>query len=226
MSLKKKLVAFTGAGMSVESGLKTFRGHGGLWEGHAVQDVATPDAWAKDPAMVLRFYNERFNQLKKAEPNRGHRILHELETIFDVTIITQNVDDLHERAGSSNIIHLHGELVKCRSSKTGEVFEMNKGGLRIGDLCSVGAQLRPHIVWFGEEVPELYRASQIVETADVFIVIGSSLQVYPAASLLNFTSSHCRNILIDPSPTLSHGIEIKAMSAVEGLMQLLEEWKN
>lgn len=198
--MKKKLVVLTGAGISAESGVKTFRDSGGLWEGHNVMDVATPEGWHKNPALVLDFYNQRRRQLKEVLPNRGHQILAELETYFEVYIITQNVDDLHERAGSSNELHLHGELLKVRSSvDTNYILEW-QDDLNFGDFDKDKNQLRPHIVWFGEEVPALEEAINITETADYFAVIGTSLQVYPAAGLLDFTSRETPVFYIDPKP--------------------------
>ena len=198
--MKKKLVVLTGAGISAESGVKTFRDSGGLWEGHNVMDVATPEGWHKNPALVLDFYNQRRRQLKEVLPNRGHQILAELEMYFEVYIITQNVDDLHERAGSSNELHLHGELLKVRSSvDTNYILEW-QDDLNFGDFDKDKNQLRPHIVWFGEEVPALEEAINITETADYFAVIGTSLQVYPAAGLLDFTSRETPVFYIDPKP--------------------------
>ena len=198
--MKKKLVVLTGAGISAESGVTPFRDSGGLWEGHNVMDVATPEGWHKNPALVLDFYNQRRRQLKEVLPNRGHQILAELETYFEVYIITQNVDDLHERAGSSNELHLHGELLKVRSSvDTNYILEW-QDDLNFGDFDKDKNQLRPHIVWFGEEVPALEEAINITETADYFAVIGTSLQVYPAAGLLDFTSRETPVFYIDPKP--------------------------
>jgi len=181
----KNLVVLTGAGISAESGLATFRGNGGLWEGYNVYEVATPEAWERDPAMVLRFYNWRRQEVRRVKPNTAHQALVELEKQFDVTIITQNVDDLHERAGSSKILHLHGEILKARSSiNPDRIMELDDKDIELGDLCEDGSQLRPHIVWFGEDVPEIYNAMEIARQADILLVIGTSLQVYPAASLL------------------------------------------
>ena len=198
--MKKKLVVLTGAGISAESGVKTFRDSGGLWEGHNVMDVATPEGWHKNPALVLDFYNQRRRQLKEVLPNRGHQILAELETYFEVYIITQNVDDLHERAGSSNELHLHGELLKVRSSVDTNYILDWQNDLNFGDFDKDKNQLRPNIVWFGEEVPALEEAINITETADYFAVIGTSLQVYPAAGLLDFTSRETPVFYIDPKP--------------------------
>lgn len=198
--MKKKLVVLTGAGISAESGIKTFRDSDGLWEGHNVMDVATPEGWHKNPALVLDFYNQRRRQLKEAKPNLGHEILAELEKDFEVHIITQNVDDLHERAGSTNVLHLHGELLKVRSVRNLNHILDWQEDLNFGDLDDENNQLRPHIVWFGEEVPALDQAIQITKTADYFAVIGTSLQVYPAAGLIDFTSRETPLFYIDPKP--------------------------
>jgi NAD-dependent deacetylase len=198
--MKKKLVVLTGAGISAESGIKTFRDSDGLWEGHNVMDVATPEGWHKNPALVLDFYNQRRKQLKEVEPNLGHQILAELEDIFEVHIITQNVDDLHERAGSSNVLHLHGELLKVRSTKNPNYILDWHDDLNFGDFDENKNQLRPHIVWFGEEVPALDEAITITQSADFFAVIGTSLQVYPASGLIDFTTRETRIFYIDPKP--------------------------
>lgn len=196
----KKLVVLTGAGMSAESGLRTFREMGGLWEQYDVYEVASPVAWDRDPELVLRFYNERRAGLLQAEPNPGHLGLVELESDFNVHIITQNVDDLHERAGSSNILHLHGELRKSRSTKDPSlIYNIEGSELNIGDLCELGSQLRPHVVWFGEDVPAIEEAAGIAATADIFVVIGTSLNVYPAAGLLHYVKSGIPVYLIDPN---------------------------
>ena len=190
----------TGAGISAESGIKTFRDSDGLWEGHNVLDVATPEGWYKNPALVLDFYNQRRKQLKEVQPNLGHQILAELETDFEVYIITQNVDDLHERAGSSRVLHLHGELLKVRSTKNPNYILDWQDDLNFGDFDDNKNQLRPHIVWFGEEVPALEEAITLTESADYFAVIGTSLQVYPAAGLIDFTPRETPIFYIDPKP--------------------------
>ncbi len=195
----KKLVVLTGAGISAESGLKTFRGAGGLWEGHNVQDVATPQAFRKDPELVLRFYNERRRQLQTVEPNAGHLGLVALEKHFDVQVITQNVDDLHERAGSSNILHLHGQLRKKRSVYDETLIEDIDGDILLGDLAPDGGQWRPHIVWFGEDVPLLYNAAQLAAQADILLVVGTSLLVYPANTLLNYAPPYAPVYIVDPN---------------------------
>lgn len=197
----KHIVIFSGAGMSAESGLKTFRDNGGLWENYKVEEVATPQAWAKDPENVLHFYNLRRAQLFNAEPNRAHYSIAKLEKEFKVSVVTQNIDDLHERAGSSNVMHLHGELKKVRSEKHAElVYEWDKKELHLGETCEQGFQLRPHVVWFGEEVPMMEIAFQVAQTADILIVVGTSLNVYPAANVVNFVPKTCTNYLIDPNP--------------------------
>ena len=196
----KKIVVFTGAGISVESGLPTFRGSDGLWEGHRVEDVATPEAWEKDPELVQNFYNKRRSDCLAAEPNHAHRKLAELEKDHDITIITQNIDDLHERAGSSKVLHLHGQIRKGQSSiNPNLIYDINGTDIKDGDLCELGSQLRPHVVWFGEAVPNMNEAYKIARQADVFITIGTSLQVYPAANLIYETKPDCKLILIDPN---------------------------
>lgn len=196
---RERIVVLTGAGMSAESGLKTFRGSGGLWEGHKVEDVATPEAWHRDPESVLRFYNERRRQVREAKPNVAHKALVELEADFDTRIITQNIDDLHERAGSSQVLHLHGEIIKSQSSLSPQlVYEVNGTELNIGDRCELGSQLRPFIVWFGEAVPKMEEAVELVSDADIVCVIGTSMVVYPAASLIHFARPSARLVVIDP----------------------------
>lgn len=197
--MKKKLVVLSGAGISAESGIKTFRDSNGLWENHRVEDVASPEGFAKNPQLVLDFYNARRKQLNEVEPNEAHKILAELEKDFDVQIITQNVDDLHERAGSTKVLHLHGELKKARPvNSDGNVIPW-ENDLNVGDLNFEGIQLRPHIVWFGEMVPEMENAAEIASTADIFLVIGTSMQVYPAAGLIHYIPDHCEVFLIDPN---------------------------
>ncbi len=197
--MKPKIVVFTGAGISAESGIKTFRDSGGLWENYQIEQVATPEGWARNPKLVLDFYNQRRIQANNAEPNKGHLALVTLEEKYDVHIITQNVDNLHERAGSSKITHLHGELTKSRSSlEPSLIYDVRGNFLNMGDLCELGSQLRPHIVWFGEAVPEMSRAIDIMQNVDVFIVIGTSMQVYPAASLMDYVSNNTAIYVIDP----------------------------
>lgn len=224
--MKKPLLAvLTGAGISAESGIKTFRDANGLWEGHRIEEVASPEGWELNPLKVLEFYNQRRKQLRETVPNKAHRILKKLEDSFDVHIITQNVDDLHERAGSSNIIHLHGELTKVRSTIDEKcVYDIGYGELNEGDLCArTKAQLRPHIVWFGEAVPMMEDAINIALKADVFIVVGTSLEVYPAASLINFISADKPVYLIDPNRHEErNGGNVKTISkvATEGMSDL------
>ena len=197
---KKKLVVLTGAGISAESGIKTFRDSGGLWENHDVMEVASYEGWLKNKELVLNFYNERRRQLAAVAPNKAHIALVTLEKKYDVHIITQNVDNLHERAGSTNILHLHGELIKARSTKYPEfITNIAYKDIHIGDLCPKGAQMRPHIVWFGEAVPAMETAIEIASKADIFAVIGTSLNVYPAAGLVDYVSERAPIYLIDPN---------------------------
>jgi NAD-dependent deacetylase len=222
--MKQKLVVLTGAGMSAESGLKTFRDSGGLWENHDVMEVASIDGWERNPQLVLEFYNQRRKQLQEVEPNAGHIGLAELEQHFDVHIITQNVDDLHERGGSSQILHLHGELKKVRSlNNPTKVFELDGWELKWGDKGDDGSQLRPHIVWFGEAVPMMDVAAMITAQADILAVIGTSLQVYPAAGLLHYASSQIPKYLIDPNAEPVYGVENLTTlnkTATEGVAEL------
>ena len=201
--MQKRIVVLTGAGMSADSGIKTFRDAGGLWEGHDVMEVASPYGFARNPSLVLDFYNQRRRQLLEVVPNQGHKMLVELERHFKVTVITQNIDDLHERAGSSHVLHLHGELLKVRSTGDETFVLYWKKDLNLGDTCSKGYQLRPHIVWFGEEVPLLSEAAQITATADILIIIGTSMQVYPAAGLLSYAKPQTPVYFIDPKPSIS-----------------------
>lgn len=225
----KKVVVLTGAGISVESGLKTFRGEGGLWEGHKVTDVATPEAWNRDMEMVLKFYNERRRQLKSVEPNQAHYLITKLQDKFNLVVVTQNVDNLHERAGNHKIIHLHGELTKARSTSHPHLIYDWEEDLNAGDLCEKGSQLRPHIVWFGESVPMLEVSIHEMIDADIAIIIGTSLQVYPAASLIGFTPSSCEIYYIDPQPHISYELasrsKIKVMKEIAsiGMAKLVEK---
>ncbi len=202
----KKLIVLTGAGISAESGIATFRDSGGLWEGHKVEDVATPDGWSRNPELVLEFYNQRRKQAVDVKPNRGHEILAELEQHFNVTIITQNVDNLHERAGSSNVIHLHGSLFESRSTKNPAlVYPISGWELKLGDVCELGSQLRPNIVWFGEAVPMIDVAANIASGADVFLVVGTSMVVYPAAGLIDYVPDRVMKYVVDPKkPEIIH----------------------
>lgn len=223
----KKLVVLTGAGISAESGLKTFRDADGLWEGHNVMDVASPEGWYRNTALVLDFYNQRRRQLHEVKPNQGHIVLAELEKDFDVHIITQNVDNLHEQAGSSKVLHLHGELLKVRSTKNEEYILDWNHDLVLGDVDDKDNQLRPHIVWFGEMVPALEEAITIIEQADYVAVIGTSLQVYPAASLMHYAIPSVPVFYIDPRPAsinnLQNPLEIIAMNATDGVPLLREK---
>jgi len=226
--MKKRIVVLTGAGISAESGLKTFRDANGLWEGHDVMEVASPEGFARNPDLVLEFYNQRRRQLLKVAPNKGHTALVALETSFDVQIITQNVDNLHEKAGSSKVLHLHGELLKVRSTVDENHILPWTVDLKIGDLDANGSQLRPHIVWFGEMVPLLEKAVELTSSADILIVIGTSMQVYPAASLVNYISPEVPIYFIDPKPNINatdynklNVISEKASIGVPNLVQQL-----
>jgi NAD-dependent deacetylase len=222
------IVVLKGAGMSAESGINTFRDSNGLWEGHDVMEVASPQGWNANQNLVLDFYNQRRKQLLEVNPNEAHKILADLEKIHAVTIITQNVDDLHERAGSSNVLHLHGELLKVRSTAINTAVLEWKKDLIIGDKCKDGYQLRPHIVWFGEEVPEMNTAIKIVQKAEILIIVGTSMQVYPAASLLQFASPSVKIFFIDPKPAVNstERIKIYAEKATTGVAKAIEFIKN
>lgn len=200
---KRRLVVLSGAGVSAESGLRTFRDSDGLWEQHRIEDVATPEAWARDPELVLRFYNLRRAQLAEAEPNEAHRIIAQLESDWQVDVITQNVDDLHERGGSTRVMHLHGELRKVRSTGApSDIRDIGYAALELGDRCALGHQLRPHIVWFGESVPMIGPAQGLVSQADALLIIGTSLNVYPAAGLMHAAPVDCPVYLVDPDPAM------------------------
>ena len=222
----KKLVVLTGAGMSAESGIKTFRDSGGLWEEYDVMEVASPEAWANDPELVQRFYNERRKELYTVKPNIGHIALAEAEKDFDVHIITQNIDNLHERAGSTEIIHLHGELTKAQSvNDPNLVYEIGNKDIKMGDMCEKGFQLRPHIVWFGEAVPMIADAAEIAAQADIFVVVGTSLNVYPAAGLLDYVPKESPVYLIDPlqvSVYSGHNITFIKEPASTGVVKMLK----
>jgi NAD-dependent deacetylase len=226
----KKIVVLSGAGISAESGIKTFRDADGLWEGHDIMEVASPIGWNKNPTLVLDFYNKRRAQLLTVQPNKAHEILAELEKQFNVHIITQNVDDLHERAGSSSVLHLHGELLKVRSIANEKNIMHWKTDLNLDDCDEKGNQLRPHIVWFGEAVPLIEKAIEIVETADILVIIGTSLQVYPAAGLMNYVNQNVPVYYIDPKPAtiydLPNKLKVLPLSAVEGMKILKEELLN
>lgn len=223
----KTLVILTGAGMSSESGIRTFRDSGGLWEEYDVNEVATPMAWALNRELVLRFYNERRKQLSESKPNEGHTGLAALEKYFNIQIITQNIDNLHERAGSTKILHLHGELIKARStSDPSLIYDIGYNDIKSGDKCEKGSQLRPHIVWFGEAVPNMDEASRLTSGADIFVVIGSSLNVYPAAGLINYAPSRAALWLIDPNDVNvpdNRKVGIIKKGASEGVAVLTEQ---
>jgi NAD-dependent deacetylase len=223
--MKRKLVILTGAGISAESGLKTFRDSDGLWEEYRIEDVATPMAWQKDPVLVLKFYNQRRKDVLQAQPNAAHRALAKLEDHFNVTIITQNIDDLHERAGSKNIIHLHGEILKSRSSADPDLLYECRKDILIGEKCELGSQLRPHVVWFHEAVPMMEPASEEAAQAEIFLVIGTSLQVYPAAGLINYAPYSSKKFLVDPNiPAFTHihNLEVIRERATAGVPSLVE----
>ncbi|HKK68524.1 MAG TPA: NAD-dependent deacylase [Bacteroidales bacterium] len=222
--MKEKLVVLSGAGVSQESGIDTFRGAGGMWEKYDVTDLASPDAWRRDPELVLRFYNMRRKKVLEAEPNGAHRKIANLEKDFDVEVVTQNVDDLHERAGSRRVLHLHGEIRKARSTKDPTlIYDIEGAELNMGDTCELGSQLRPHVVWFGEAVPAMNEAVDIVSEADVLLVIGTSLNVYPAAGLLHYCPAHCRVFLIDPGDVqVDSGVHVIKEKAVKGMERFVE----
>ena len=230
--MKKKIVILTGAGMSAESGIKTFRDAGGLWEGHDVMEVASPEGWHKNKELVLDFYNQRRKQLKEVEPNAAHLALPELEKDYKVVIITQNVDNLHERAGSSNVIHLHGELTKVRSTRNHNLVYEKLGDINLGDNCEEGSQLRPHIVWFGEAVPLMDSAIKEVSDAHVIIIIGTSMQVYPAAGLVSYAARDASIYYIDPKPSInfelstSKNLKVFSEKASTGVRKVVDELKK
>lgn len=224
------LVVFTGSGISAESGIKTFRASDGLWDNHPVEDVATPGAWRRDPQRVLDFYNQRREQVRKARPNAAHKALAALEQAgFQVSVITQNIDDLHERAGSRHVLHLHGEILNARSSVDNRMrYPLPRGGIRIGDLCDMGSQLRPDVVWFGESVPLFPEACDIVSEADFLLVVGTSLAVMPAASLLNHVAMETPCVVVDPdADALSPpGVLAINTTAGEGVPALVHQWQR
>ena len=225
----QKIVVMTGAGISAESGIKTFREAGGLWEDHDVMEVASPHGWNKNPELVLNFYNERRRQLQTVEPNPAHKALVRLEEKFDVVVVTQNVDNLHERAGSQNIIHLHGELTKVRSVKDESLIYDCQGDIKLGDTCELGAQLRPHIVWFGEMVPMLEVAARETISADIVIIVGTSMQVYPAAGLVGYAPPFCPVYYVDPNPSINYelsynnNLKVIAEKATLGVEKVVRE---
>ena len=224
---KQRIVVFSGAGVSAESGLRTFRDSDGLWEQYRIEDVATPQAWQRDPAGVLHFYNLRRHQVLAARPNAAHLAIAQLQRGYHVEVVTQNIDDLHERAGSRKVLHLHGEIRKARSTADPTlVTRINGPSLHLGDRCALGSQLRPHIVWFGEEVPLIPVAADLIAGADRLLIVGTSLQVYPAAGLVHYASRRCEVVLVDPQEV---GVQRAGMrhikrTASEGLALLAVEW--
>ncbi|MEZ4960849.1 MAG: NAD-dependent deacylase [Saprospiraceae bacterium] len=226
--MKKKIVVLSGAGMSAESGIKTFRDADGLWENHDIMEVATPEGWRRNMELVLEFYNQRRRQLFEVQPNAGHKALVELEAYFEVNIVTQNVDDLHERAGSTNVLHLHGELTKARSTLDERLVYEWKKDILPGDKCEKGSQLRPHIVWFGEEVPMLNAAMDLMDETDIAIIVGTSMQVYPAAGLIGYANPDTTIFYIDPKPAinfelrLAKNLEVLAENASTGVRKVVD----
>jgi NAD-dependent deacetylase len=226
---KPKIAILTGAGISAESGIKTFRDSDGLWENHRIEDVASPEGWHRNKELVLDFYNQRRRQLLQCQPNAAHYALAALEDKYDVTIVTQNVDDLHERGGSTNIIHLHGELLKARSTADEHLVYDWQKDITLNDKCTKGSQLRPHIVWFGEAVPLIETAAKVVQQADIFIVIGTSLLVYPAAGLINYTGYDTPKWLIDPNSVQAPrvpNLRVVNKKATEGVTELVAHLLN
>lgn len=224
--MKQKIAVLTGAGISAESGISTFRDSDGLWNNHRIEDVATYDAWKRNPELVMDFYNQRRKKLIEVQPNAAHYALKKLEDKFDVSIVTQNVDNLHERAGSTNILHLHGELTKARSTVDESlIYEIDGWELKLGDTCEKGSQLRPHIVWFGEMVPALEDAIPVMNSADILIIVGTSLVVYPAASLVHYVKPGIPIFLVDPKGS---GINMKNLTVIQekattGMQKILEQ---
>ena len=226
----KKVIVFTGAGISAESGIKTFRDSDGLWEEYNIMDVATPEAWTKAPELVLEFYNKRKAQVKGAVPNLAHKLVAELENNFEVSVITQNIDDLHERAGSTDVLHLHGIVTQARSSVDDKlIYNVGFNEINVGDKCESGFQLRPHIVWFGEDVPNMNKAYELVSAADIFIIIGTSLNVHPAAGLINDAPTHSKKYLIDPNAirvTAIKNLTTISEKATTGMQRLIKVLEN
>ena len=223
--MKKKVIVLTGAGISAESGISTFRDSDGLWEQYRVEDVATPEGYERDPALVLDFYNQRRRQLQEVEPNEGHRQLVRLEKDFDVHIITQNVDNLHERAGSTQVLHLHGELTKARSGRNPNLItDIGYNDIHLGDRAEDGTQLRPHIVWFGEAVPNIEPAAELCEQADFFVVVGTSMNVYPAAGLIHYVPRSTPCFLVDPKAVpVSRPVTIFQEKAGTGVKKVVDQ---
>ncbi|WP_313115155.1 SIR2 family NAD-dependent protein deacylase [Aequorivita sediminis] len=226
MKHKHHIVFFTGAGISQESGIPTFRDNNGLWSNHKVEDVASMEGFSKNPQLVLDFYNERRRAVENAQPNLAHQLIAELEDRYEVSVITQNVDNLHERAGSTNVLHLHGELTKCRSIKDENLIYPYTKDIQVGDLAADGGQLRPHIVWFGEDVTEIERAITIAETADLFVIVGTSMVVQPAGSLLLSVPVDAQTVYIDIKPDVEEGINLLVIKekATTGVKLLVEEY--
>jgi len=219
----KNFVVFTGAGISAESGLGTFRDSGGLWDNYKIEDVATPEAFQKNPGLVLEFYNIRRRQLLNATPNDAHYALNKLQENFNLQIITQNIDDLHERSGSNNVLHLHGKLRQSKSTLDNKLYEIDGSELVLGDLCPNGGQLRPNVVWFGEAVSKMDKAIEIVKTAEIFIIVGTSLNVYPAASLIHYTLNSCQKYIVDPNAAEENGILAIRQKASVGVPKLVDQ---
>ena len=222
----KKIVVFTGAGISAESGLGTFRDSGGIWEKYKIEDVATPEAFKKNPSLVMDFYNQRRKQLLKCQPNAAHISLVKLQKKYNLSIITQNVDNLHERSGVNNVLHLHGVLTESKSIIDGKVYPIHGTDLNLGDLCDKGGQLRPNVVWFGEEVPNMEIAINLVKQAQIFIIIGTSLNVYPAASLIDYAVNSERIILIDKNPVFFDNVEVISENATQAVPKLVNDLLN
>ena len=226
MKPEPKLVILSGAGVSAESGIKTFRDADGLWEGHDIMEVATPEGFKRNPALVLDFYNQRRKQAKDVVPNSAHKAIALLEEKYDVTVITQNVDNLHERAGSTKVIHLHGELMKCRSTLDPNLIFDIEGDILVGDQCPRNSQLRPHIVWFGEAVPEIERAAKIVNKAEIVIIIGTSMVVYPAAGLIDYAQNDAQIYVIDPNMpyiTPRKNLHLIEATATKGMSEMIQK---
>lgn len=221
--MKKNLIILTGAGVSAESGLKTFRDSDGLWMGYDVYEVASPQGWQKNPELVLDFYNQRRKEVAKALPNEAHKGIAGLEKDFNVTVITQNIDDLHERAGSTNVIHLHGEIFKMRGEIDEKTFYVIKDDIHFGEKAPDGSQLRPHVVWFGEQVPMIEKAAAVLQTADIFLLVGTSLQVYPAAGLIDFLPPGIPKYIVDKNPPYvpsQHNFIIIKKPATAGIAEM------
>lgn len=228
----KKIVVLTGAGISAESGLKTFRDAGGLWEGHDIMKVASPEGWRENKELVLDFYNKRRRQLQEVEPNEAHQALVTLEDHYEVVVITQNVDDLHERAGSRRVLHLHGELMKARSSQDETLIYECRGDIKVGDTCALGSQLRPHVVWFGEMVPMLEYAAVEISEADTVLIVGTSMQVYPAAGLVGYAPFQIPIYYVDPRPSINYELSrlstlrVVDQKASKGVPEVVSELIN